>query len=316
MKTLEQMGEHAAIAALTANLKAVGDDCAVLPLDAHYDLILTSDPLIQGVHFAPGTDPEAIGWKAAARVLSDFAAMGADPQYLLINLVAPPEKDFQTLEKIYAGVSKVRKLFDVDLVGGDLAQGPVLELHVFGVGRVAKGKALLRSGAHPGDVIYVTGPLGGSFESGKHLNFMPRIKEAKWLRQSGFVRCMMDISDGLATDLRHILKASKVGAALDSAAIPVGTAGPAVHGRLGEASLPLEKALFDGEDFELLFTVRAEDADDFDFQCLENMDQQFPASLACASKRLARIGTITDQPEILTLDGAVLERKAFEHFKD
>lgn len=291
MKTLKDVGEHNAIAALTANLKAVGDDCAVLPLDAHYDLVLTSDPLISGVHFTPGTDPEQIGWKAAARVLSDFAAMGADPQYLLINLVAPPEQDFQTLEKIYAGVSKLRKLFDVDLVGGDLAQGPVLELHVFGVGRVPKGKALLRSGAHSGDIIYVTGPLGGSFESGKHLNFMPRIKEAKWLRQSGVVRSMMDISDGLATDLRHILKASKVGAALDSSAIP--------------KTKTVEQALFDGEDFELIFTVHAEDADAFDFQCLEDMEQKFQ-----------RIGTITDQSEILTLDGVVLERKAFEHFRD
>jgi len=291
MKTLKDVGEHNAIAALTANLKAVGDDCAVLPLDAHYDLVLTSDPLISGVHFTPGTDPEQIGWKAAARVLSDFAAMGADPQYLLINLVAPPEQDFQTLEKIYAGVSKLRKLFDVDLVGGDLAQGPVLELHVFGVGRVPKGKALLRSGAHSGDIIYVTGPLGGSFESGKHLNFMPRIKEAKWLRQSGVVRSMMDISDGLATDLRHILKASKVGAALDSSAIP--------------KTKTVEQALFDGEDFELIFTVHAEDAGAFDFQCLEDMEQKFQ-----------RIGTITDQSEILTLDGVVLERKAFEHFRD
>ncbi len=290
MKTLKDVGEHNAIAALTANLKAVGDDCAVLPLDAHYDLVLTSDPLIQGVHFTPGTAPEAIGWKAAARVLSDFAAMGADPQYLLINLVAPPDEDFQTLEKIYAGVSNVRKLFNVDLVGGDLAQGPVLELHVFGVGRVPKGKALFRSGAHPGDIVYVTGPLGGSFESGKHLNFMPRIKEAKWLRQSGFVRAMMDISDGLATDLRHILKASKVGAALDSAAIP--------------KVKTLEQALFDGEDFELLFTVHADEADQFDFQCLEDLDQQFP-----------RIGKITGQPETLTLDGAILNRKAFEHFR-
>ncbi len=290
MSTLKQMGEHAAIAALTGNLKAVGDDCAVLPLDANYDLVLTTDPLISGVHFTPGTAPEQIGWKAAARVLSDFAAMGADPQYLLINLVAPPEQDFQTLEKIYAGVSRIRELFGVDLVGGDLAQGPTLELHVFGVGRVPKGKALLRSGAHSGDVIYVTGPLGGSLESGKHLNFMPRIKEAKWLRQSGFVRSMMDISDGLATDLRHILKASKVGAALDSTSIP--------------KIKTLEQALFDGEDFELLFTVHADEANAFDFQCLEDLDQQF-----------SRIGTVTDQQEILTLDGAVLERKAFEHFR-
>lgn len=307
MKTLREMGEHAAIAALTANLKAVGDDCAVLPLDEHYDLVLTTDPLISGIHFTPDTPPEQIGWKAAARVLSDFAAMGADPQYLLINLVAPPEQDFQTLEKIYDGVSRVRKLFDVDLVGGDLAQGPALELHVFGVGRVPKGTALLRSGAHPGDVIYVTGPLGGSFKSGKHLNFMPRVKEGKWLRQSGYVRAMMDISDGLATDLRHILKASNAGAELDSGKIPVGTAVSAVRGRFGEPSLPLalEQALYDGEDFELLFTVRTEEADEFDFQCLENLEQSFP-----------RVGKITDQPEVLTLDGVVLDRKAFEHFSD
>jgi thiamine-monophosphate kinase len=290
MKTLKDVGEHNAIAMLTANLKAVGDDCAVLPLDAHYDLILTTDPLISGVHFTPDTPPEQIGWKAAARVLSDFAAMGADPQYLLINLVAPPEQDFQTLEKIYDGVSKVRKLFDVDLVGGDLAQGPNLELHVFGVGRVPKGKALLRSAARPGQVIYVTGPLGGSFESGKHLNFMPRLKEAKWMRQSGFVHAMMDISDGLATDLRHILKASGAGADISSDKVPM----------VGN----LEQALYDGEDFELLFTVRAEDAAEFDFQCLENLEQQFP-----------RIGTITDQPEILTLDGTLIDRKAFEHFR-
>ncbi|MCU0858843.1 MAG: thiamine-phosphate kinase [Pontiellaceae bacterium] len=290
MKTLKDVGEHNAIAALTANLKTVGDDCAVLPLDTHYDLVLTTDPLISGIHFAPDTPPEQIGWKAAARVLSDFAAMGADPQYLLINLVAPPEQEFQTLEKIYDGVSRLRKLFGVDLVGGDLSQGPVLELHVFGVGRVPKGKALLRSGARPGDIIYVTGLLGGSFANGKHLTFMPRVKEGKWLRQSGFVTAMMDISDGLATDLRHILKASKVGAALDSTAIPKnGT---------------LEQALFDGEDFELLFTVRPEDADAFDFQCLEDLEQSFP-----------RIGTVTDQPELLTLDGTVLKRKAFEHFK-
>jgi thiamine monophosphate kinase len=200
------------------------------------------------------------------------------------------ETVFQTLEKIYDGVSKVRKLFNVDLVGGDLAQGPTLELHVFGVGRVPKGKALLRSAARPGDILYVTGPLGNSFASGKHLTFMPRVKEGKWLRQSGFVRAMMDISDGLATDLRHILKASNVGSMLDGSLIPCnGT---------------LEQALYDGEDFELLFTVRAEDADTFDFQCLETLEQSFPT-----------IGKITDQPGILTLDGAVLERKAFEHFK-
>jgi len=289
MSTLREMGEHAAIAALTAGLKAVGDDCAVLPLDAHHDLVLTSDPLICGVHFLPGTVPEEIGWKAAARVLSDFAAMGADPQYLFINLVAPPEQEFEILKRIYDGVGRALKLCDAELAGGDLAQGPVLELHVFGAGRVPKGTALLRSGAHPGELLYVTGPLGASFESGRHLRFIPRIREGKWLRQSGRVRSMMDLSDGLATDLRHILRASNVGAALESGAIP----------RAGT----LDQALYDGEDFELLFTVRADEADEFDFICLENLDQTF-----------FRIGQITAEPGILQLDGTVLERKAYEHF--
>ena len=221
MKSLKDIGEHNAIAALTANLKAVGDDCAVLPMSDQYDLVLTSDPLIQNVHFTPDATPEQIGHKAVCRVLSDFAAMGAEPQYLLVNVVAPPEQTFQTLEKIYAEFSNVWKKFGAEIVGGDLAQGPTLELHVFGVGRVPKGTALLRSGAEPGDLIYVTGPLGRSQRSGKHLTFEPRIEWGKQLRESGVVTSMMDISDGLATDLRHILKASGVGADLDSSNVPM-----------------------------------------------------------------------------------------------
>ena len=283
MKTLKDIGEHSAIAALTANLKAVGDDCAILPMDETYDMVLTSDPLIENVHFTAEATPEQIGHKAVCRVLSDFAAMGAEPQYLLINVVAPPEQDFQTLEKIYEGVSKVRKRFDVDLVGGDLAQGPTLELHVFGVGRVPKGTALLRSGAKPGDLVYVTGPLGGAQKSGKHLTFEPRLEWGNALRESGVVTSMMDISDGLATDLRHILKASGVGSMLDGSLIPCnGT---------------LEEALYDGEDFELLFTVPPD-------AISQGREQKFPM-----------VGKITDRPEELLLDGAPIERKAFEHFK-
>jgi len=283
MKTLKDIGEHNAIAALTANLKAVGDDCAVLPLDAHYDLVLTSDPLIENVHFTSDATSEQIGHKAICRVLSDFAAMGAEPQYLLINVVAPPEQDFQTLEKIYAEFSNLWKTYGAEVVGGDLAQGPVLELHVFGVGRVPKGTALLRSGAKPGDLIYVTGPLGGAQQSGKQFTFEPRLEWGNALRESGVVTSMMDISDGLATDLRHILKASGVGSKLDGSLIP----------RNGT----LEQALYDGEDFELLFTAPA----DASFQCLE---EKFPM-----------IGKITGRPEELLLDGAPLSAKAFEHFK-
>jgi thiamine-monophosphate kinase len=290
MKTLQQTGEHAALAALTAGLKAVGDDCAVLPLDAQYDLLLTSDPLIEGVHFEPGTPPGNIGHKAVARVLSDIAAMGGDPQYLLINLVARPEQSVEVLEQIYKGVRDLLNRFGVELAGGDLAQGPALELHVFGTGRVPKGKALLRSGAHAGDLLYVTGPLGGSLVSGRHLTFTPRLAEGKWLRQSGLVRAMMDISDGLATDLRHMLKASGTGADLASDALPKnGT---------------VEQALYDGEDFELLFAVRAADADEFEFRCMEHPDFRF-----------SRIGTLTGRPMEILLDGTPLTGKAFEHFK-
>lgn len=276
VKTLRQMGEHAAIAALTANLKEVGDDCAVLPMSDQYDFVLTSDPLIENVHFSAGTAPQKIAHKAVCRVLSDLSAMGAEPQYLLVNLVAPPEQDFQTLEKIYAGFSNVWKKYGAEIVGGDLAQGPALELHVFGTGRVPKGTALLRSGAKPGDLIYVTGPLGCSQKTGKEFSFEPRLEWGKMLRESGVVTSMMDISDGLATDLRHILKASGVGAELDSSKIPM----------LGT----LQEALFDGEDFELLFTS----SEPFDFPM---------------------IGKVNDDPDVLKLDGGPLEGKAFEHFK-
>ena len=281
------MGEHAAIAALTANLNAVGDDCAVLPMNEEYDLVLTSDPLIENVHFTPDASPEQIGHKAVCRVLSDFAAMGAEPQYLLINLVAPPEQNFQTLEKIYAEFSNLWKTYGAEVVGGDLAQGPALELHVFGVGRVPKGKALLRSGAQPGDFIYVTGPLGGAQKSGKQYSFEPRLEWGRALRESGKVTAMMDISDGLATDLRHILIASQVGAELDSSKIPmVGT---------------LEEALYDGEDFELLFTVPSGES-------LPDIGTKKEAAMLW-------VGKVTDQSETLLLDGEPLAEKAFEHFK-
>ena len=289
MKTLKDIGEHNAIAALTANLKAVGDDCAVLLMSETHDLVLTSDPLIETVHFTGEATPEQIANKAVGRVLSDFAAMGAEPQYFLINIVAPPEQKFQTLEEIYAEFSNLWKKYGVEIVGGDLAQGPMLELHVFGVGRVPKGTALLRSGAKPGDLIYVTGPLGGAQKSGKHLTFEPRLEWGKQLRESGDVTSMMDISDGLATDLRHILKASGVGAELDSSNIPM----------LGS----LKEALFDGEDFELLFTAPP----DAIFQTLE-LTASGLTSLSC-------IGKITGRTEELLLDGDPLAGKAFEHFK-
>lgn len=301
MTTLGKIGEHAAIKRLTATLGShpdlrvgAGDDCAVTRLpDGKTDQVFTTDPMVENVHFLSSDQPERIGNKAAGRVLSDIAAMGAQPQWLLVNVVAPPEQELEVLENIYAGINAVCHRFGAVLIGGDLAQGPCLELHVFGTGTLPAGTALLRSGAQVGDLVFTTGPLGGS-RAGKHLDFIPRVAEGIFLRESGRVHSMMDISDGLATDLRHILRASGVGATLDAADIPKnGT---------------LENALYDGEDFELLFTAAPENT--------EALQSQWNGRFAIP---LSPMGRITDRANELVLqrpDGTtqVLAEKAFEHF--
>ncbi|MCF7816432.1 MAG: thiamine-phosphate kinase [Kiritimatiellales bacterium] len=301
MTTLGNIGEHEAIRILTAKLgghpelrTGTGDDCAVVKIPGtETDQVLTTDPVVEGVHFQSSEKPERIGNKAVGRVLSDIAAMGATPQWVLVNIVAPPEQDFQALGKIYDGIHALCTRFGATVIGGDLAQGPCLELHVFGTGTVPAGKALLRSGARPGDCIFVTGPLGCS-RSGKHLDFVPRVEEGIFLRETGWVNAMMDISDGLATDLRHILKQSGVGAVLETEQIP--TVGS------------LECALHDGEDFELLFTVPKEYAELLRSRWRERFGRE-----------VFKIGWITaDLGELLLRqpDGSLhgLEGKAFEHF--
>ncbi len=301
MERIGDIGEHEAIRRLTSSLGnhpqlrvGTGDDCAVAELPGTgIDQVFTTDPIIENIHFQSGENPERIGHKAAGRVLSDIAAMGAQPQWLLVNVVAPPEQDFQTLEKTYEGMNALCNRFGATIIGGDLAQGPCLELHVFGTGTVPAGKALLRSGAKPGDCILTTGPLGCSLES-RHLDFVPRVEEGIFLRETGRVNAMMDISDGLATDLRHILKRSGVGAVLKAGKIP----------RNGT----LEQALYDGEDFELLLTASPEGVETLGFQWLEKFGTELPV-----------IGRITDKAEqllIQAVDGVSrpLEHKAFEHF--
>ena len=302
MTTLGEIGEHAAIKRLVATLgthpdlrTGAGDDCAVASLPGtEIDQVFTTDPVIENVHFLPTDQPERIGNKAVGRVLSDIAAMGAQPQWILINVVAPLKQEVEVLEKIYDGINALCRRFGATLIGGDLAQGTSLELHLFGTGTLPAGTALLRSSAEVGDVIFTTGPLGGSI-AGKHLDFIPRVEEGLFLRESGRVHAMMDISDGLATDLRHILCASGVGAVLDADAIPQnGT---------------LESALYDGEDFELLFTVSAEDAEVLQARWSERF-----------GTLLSAIGRVTHQKNELRIryrDGIseVSKEKAFEHFK-
>lgn len=301
MKTLGEMGEHEAIRRLLGGLGShadlsvgAGDDCAVAHSPgSDFDQVFTSDPVIEHVHFLPTHAPERIGNKAVGRVLSDMAAMGAHPQWILVNVVAPPELEMAFLEGIYAGMSALCGRFGGTIIGGDLAQGKQLELHLFGTGILPAGTALLRSGACAGDLIFVSGPLGCSIE-GHHLDFVPRVEEGLFLRESSGVGAVMDISDGLTTDLRHILAQSGVGAELDVGRIPKnGT---------------LEQALYDGEDYELLFTVRPDCAE----ALIEHWAERFGTPPAC-------VGRITPQPDKLSLsfpDGRVstLFDKAFEHF--
>ncbi len=301
MEKLSDIGEHEVIRRLSGMLGShpdliveAGDDCAVTRLaGSEFDQVFTTDPVIEGVHFLSNAEPARIGNKAAGRVLSDIAAMGAQPQWLLVDVVAPPALDYAVLEGVYEGMTTLCKQFGATIIGGDLARGAQLEIHVFGTGLLPSGSALLRSGAHVGDLVFVTGPLGCS-QAGRHLDFVPRIAEGLFLREWGQASAMMDISDGLATDMRHILKQSGVGAELRVDQIP----------RAGT----LEQALYDGEDFELLFTVSPEHADDLQRQ----WSMRFNNPPVC-------IGQITGAIDVLNLrlsDGSVqlLGGKAFEHF--
>jgi len=302
MTTLGDIGEHEAIRRLTALLgehadvvTGPGDDCAVVRLPSgEVDQVITTDPLIEGIHFISNEVPERIGNKAAGRVLSDIAAMGARPMWLLVNVVAPATQDAACLERIYAGMNSVCNRFGAAIIGGDLAQGPQLELHVFGIGQLPAGTALLRSGAVPGDRIFVTGSLGGSL-SGRHLDFVPRVEEGLFLRESGLVHALIDLSDGIATDLRHVLDQSGAGALLEAGCIP----------RNGT----LDGALYDGEDFELLGTVPDDRAEELSEQWNKRFDLP-----------LAFIGTVTDQAAVLQLrhpDGRLdcLTAGAYEHYR-
>ncbi len=257
MSTLRQLGERELIRRLTPKLPlrpdvilGTGDDCAIVRGENGFDLLYTTDAVIEGRHFIRESTPELIGRKAVARALSDIAAMGGEPVHLLVNLVANPNETLERIERVYDGLSRMCAQHGVSVIGGDTASGIALELHIFLTGRVPSGRALRRQGAKIDDVIYVTGSLGGSIR-GKHFEFQPRLAEGRWLREENFANCMIDLSDGLATDLRHIVVASDVSAIIDATRIPVS---PDVA-QLESVRSPLDHALLDGEDFELLFTV-------------------------------------------------------------
>ncbi len=249
--TLAQLGENALLARLLRRLPTrrdvltgPGDDCAILgsPHAARWWLLKT-ECVVEHVHFVPAADPRQIGWKALCRAISDIAAMGGVPRHALITLAAPRETPVQRVEGIYAGLRRAARKFRVAIVGGETSRSPgTLFLNVALTGEVARSHCLRRSGGQPGDVLYVTGRLGGSLR-GRHLTFTPRLAEAQWLAAHHRPNAMMDLSDGLAADLPRLAAASHCGFHLDHAALP------------RTRGCTIAQALADGEDYELLFAL-------------------------------------------------------------
>ena len=278
-----------------------GDDCAVLDAGIPDRLLLFKT----GVHFTPETAPEKIGHKALGRCLSDIAAMAGTPTAALVTIGLPGTFKLDFVEAIYAGLNALARRHQVAVVGGETTTNPGgIFISIALLGWVPRGKGVLRSGAEVGDAIFVTGELGGSL-AGRHLDFEPRLAEARWLAQHFSLHAMLDVSDGLAGDLRHILTASRVGAELLASAIPISREARRAAKAGSAAKPPLVAALSDGEDFELLFTVSSRDA----VPVLDAWKKQFPGlALTCIGKIKAGEGiTIRDKQGVrpLTAHGYV-----------
>ncbi len=240
--------------------RGIGDDCAVLQAGQGCDLLVTTDMLMDGRHFHLERDgPEAVGYKAMGANLSDIAAMAGVPRAAVIAVALPQTAALAVARGLHDGIRILAERFSVDLVGGDTNawDGPLV-ISITLLGETTSRGAVGRAGARPGDVILVTGPLGGSLANGRHLRPEPRISEALALHEAAALHALIDISDGLSSDLSHILAESGgLGAVLDATAIPIH---PDAHEMSRRDLIPaLDHALNDGEDFELCAVVSAAD---------------------------------------------------------
>lgn len=292
MKTLRDIGEDELIRRLIrlvpldpSPLAGPGDDCAVIDPGPDCALLqlLKTDAMVAGIHFLPESPPRAVGWKAAARVVSDFAAMGGRPERFLVTLALDPQTPVSWAEELYRGIGDCLAAFDAVLAGGETSsvpQGSAAVISIAATGNVARERLVPRSTGRPGQALFVTGTLGGSL-AGKHLSFTPRVVEANWLVSKCKPTAMMDVSDGLAKDLPRLAAASGCGFELDRDSLPV-TPGCTVA-----------EALEDGEDFELLFAC--EEAQTADL--LQEWKAAFP------DLPLTRIGRLVESERGEALEG-------------
>jgi thiamine-monophosphate kinase len=290
----------------------IGDDCAVLKVPPGHELLVTTDFTIENVHFRRDWHrPEVVGRRCLTRGLSDIAAMGGDPRAAFLSLAVASDVPRKWVDRFLKGLLDLAEEFNVPLAGGDTAQSASgIQADIVVVGSVPKGKAVLRSGAKPGDQIYVTGALGGSAavlarlaeskaaraEYLRHFQPTARVAVGQWLRQRGIVSAMIDLSDGLSTDLEHICQESHVGAEIEAETIPRAQVGR------GKKRVALEFALHGGDDYELLFTSAA----------------AVPTQVA--GVKVTRIGrtTRTTGMRLIAADGKQQPLKAggWEHFKE
>lgn len=253
--TVREVGEDGLVARLTRGLPlgpdvvvGPGDDCAVLRVPGKRGVwqLLKTDVVVEGVHFTADTPAAAVGWKAAARAVSDIAAMGGRPTHAVVTAVAPGETPVSWMVGAYRGLVRCAQTYGFSLVGGETsgtAAGGARLLNVAMLGEVERRHCVLRSGARVGDALWVTGKLGGSLASGRHLRFRPRLAEAGWLVRHFRPTALMDLSDGLGRDLPRLAAASGVGWEIDTNLLPL------------HRGCSVNQALMDGEDFELLFTM-------------------------------------------------------------
>lgn len=258
-ESLSQLGENALLKRLLHNLPendalivGPGDDCAVVSRDEDWDTLLKTDVVVEKVHFTPDTEPERIGRKALARAVSDIAAMGGIPEHALITILCYPSRPVELLEGIYRGMGSLARRFGISLAGGETSGLPYdgLVINVALTGKVERGQAILRSGGAPGDLLFVSGLLGGSFPTGWHLDFEPRVELARGLLKAGIrPSAMMDLSDGLGTDLPRLAAASGCGFEVDESKLPC------------RPGFTPADAVSHGEDYELLFALSPDEAE-------------------------------------------------------
>jgi thiamine-monophosphate kinase len=312
------------------SLTKIGDDCAVLPKDAETDLVITADLLVEDIDFRlRWTTPEFVGHKALAVSLSDIAAMGAKPVWAMLSL-GIPEKIWKTgfVDKLYDAWFKLARRHNVELIGGDVSKTPdkIVIDSIVG-GEVLKGSAVLRSGANVGDLIYVSGSLGGAraglnyletgikpssvnVNSSRYKLFLRQLKPdaqtglGRVLGEQKIATSMIDVSDGLSGDLFHICEASEKGARIYEYKIPIDKN---IVQSSSENLDILDFALNGGEDFELLFTVNPSNSE----KILEEISVSEKVEITC-------IGEITETPESIELISQISERKlipkGFQHF--